>query len=105
MTRAKALSAAAIALLLAVSGAAFAQDAAPAGELSEADMNASPFPPGPHAAVVKKVCTECHMAQVILDRKFTPDEAVRYYKVMVSSDIETEQAKQIIEYLSTTLGR
>lgn len=105
MTLAKAIFAGSIALLLALSTPVVAQDAAPAEELSEADMNASPFPPGPHAAVVKQVCTECHMAQMVLDRKFTPDEAVRYYKVMVSSDIETEQAKQVIEYLSTTLGR
>jgi hypothetical protein len=73
--------------------------------LSEEDQNASPFPPGPHAALVKKVCTECHLAQVVLNMRFTPDEAVRFYKVMVSSNIETDQAKRVIEYLSTTLGR
>jgi hypothetical protein len=73
--------------------------------LSPEDQNATPFPAGRHAAVVKRVCTECHNANPILDLKFSKEEAERYYRTMVSSNIETDDAKKIIEYLSTTLGR
>ncbi|WP_108460980.1 hypothetical protein [Devosia naphthalenivorans] len=73
--------------------------------LSREDMSAAPFPPGRYAGVVKQVCTECHMGQVVTDLRYNHEEAVRYYKVMVGSDVESEQAKQVIEYLSTTLGR
>lgn len=73
--------------------------------LSAEDQNASPFPAGRHAAVVKRVCTECHNAFPILDLRYTREDATRYYRTMVGSDTTTEDAQKIIEYLSTTLGR
>lgn len=73
--------------------------------LSAEDQNASPFPAGRHAAVVKRVCTECHNAFPIIDLRYTKEDATRYYRTMVSSDTTTEDAQKIIEYLSTTLGR
>lgn len=87
-------------------GAAPAPDAAPAEPeaLSDEDANASPFPAGPHAALVKKVCTGCHAARVMLDMTFTREDAERYYKNMVSDDLSTDQAQKIIAYLTTTMG-
>ena len=81
-------------------------DAAPAESdvLSEDDLNASPFPAGLHAALVKKVCTQCHAARVMLDMTFTREDAERYYKNMVSEDLSTDQAQKIIAYLTTTMG-
>jgi len=78
---------------------------APEGALSAEDQNAAPFPAGRHAALVRKVCTECHNAFPILDLRYTREEATRYYRTMVHSDDSTEDAQKIIEYLSTTLGR
>jgi cytochrome c5 len=75
-----------------------------AAELSEEDRTADPFPPGRHAGLVKRVCTECHRASLILDIQYTREDAERYYKNMVSEDLTTDQAQQIIEYLTTTLG-
>lgn len=74
------------------------------GELDPADLNAAPFPPGRHAAETRRVCTECHPANMVLQRTYTYDEAVRFYQIMVTSNIETEQAQNVIEYLSTTLA-
>jgi cytochrome c5 len=80
------------------------QEAVPS-ELSPEDKNASPFPPGRHAALVKKICVDCHTAKPILDLRYSKDDAESFYKNMVSSDLTTEQAQQIIEYLTTTLGQ
>jgi hypothetical protein len=74
-------------------------------DLSEEDRNAAPLPPGRHAGVVKKVCIDCHGGKVITDLRYSKEDAERFYKNMVSSDVTTEQARQIIEYLSTTLGQ
>ena len=73
-------------------------------ELSDADRNAQPFPPGEHAALVKETCTECHSANLVTDKTFDRASAERYYKLMVSEDISTDDAQKIIEYLSTTLN-
>ncbi|RDE10200.1 hypothetical protein [Pelagibacterium lacus] len=73
-------------------------------ELDPADANAAPFPPGRHAALTKRVCTECHMANMVLQRTYTYDEAVRFYQIMVTSNTETDEARAVIEYLSTTLA-
>ena len=95
------ISAAAVAM----GGVAFSQaPASSAGALSAEDQSAAPFPAGRYAAVVKTVCTECHTGKVITDRRFTKDEAENFYKNMVGGDVTTEQAKQILEYLTTTLG-
>jgi hypothetical protein len=72
--------------------------------LSEEDQTATPFPPGKNAALVKKVCTVCHSAKPILDLQYDREEAANFYKNMVESDITTDQAQKIIEYLSTVLG-
>jgi hypothetical protein len=72
--------------------------------LSAADQNAAPLPPGRYAAVTKKVCTECHNAKTFLDLRFSKEDATRYYRNMVGGDVNSEQAKQVIDYLSTTLG-
>lgn len=73
-------------------------------ELSEEDRNADPFPPGLHAGLTKQVCTECHPARLMLDIRYTQEEAEDYYFNMVSEDLESEQAQKIIYYLTTTLG-
>lgn len=73
-------------------------------ELDPADANAAPFPPGRHAAITKQVCTGCHMANMVLQRTYTYDEAVRFYEIMVTSNTDTDEARAIIEYLSTTLA-
>lgn len=78
-------------------------EAAPT-ELSEEDKTATPFPPGRYAAVVKRVCVDCHNAKPIIDLRYTREEAEALYKNMVSTDLETDQAKQILEYLTTTLA-
>ena len=96
-----------------LAGMAFSQEApqtppttgAASTELSEEDRNAAPLPPGRHAGVVKKVCIDCHGGKVITDLRYSKEDAERFYKNMVSSDVSTEQAQQIIEYLSTTLGQ
>ncbi len=75
-----------------------------AQELSEEDKNATPFPAGANAALVKKVCVDCHDAGRVMDVKYTREEAEALYKNMVSSDISTDQARKIIEYLVTHLG-
>jgi len=85
---------------LALGGMAFSQ----MPPLSEEDKAATPFPPGRHAALVKKVCVDCHGAKVITDQRFTKEDAENFYKNMVSKDLTTEQAQHIIEYLTTTLG-
>lgn len=98
------------AALLMLAATAFAQDAAqlapaaPAQELSEEDRNAAPFPAGPNAALVKKVCVDCHDASRVLDLRYTRSEAEGFYKNMVSEDLTTDQAKKIIDYLVTHLG-
>lgn len=95
--------------LLGAGGLAFSQtppSGQPAGApLSEADRSADPFPPGRHAALVKQVCVDCHGAKVITDKRFTKEEAEGFYRNMVSSNLDTEQARNIIEYLTTTLGQ
>jgi hypothetical protein len=73
-------------------------------QLSAADMNAFPFPPGEHAALVKETCTECHSANLVTERTFDRASAERYYKLMVSNDADTEVARNVIEYLSTVLS-
>lgn len=86
-----------------------AGEAAPAAapqsaELSDEDKTATPLPPGRHAALVKKVCVDCHSAKPILDLRYTREDAENLYKNMVSTDLTTDQAKNIIEYLTTTLA-
>lgn len=73
-------------------------------ELSEEDRNADPFPPGLHAGLTKQVCTECHPARLMLDLRYTQEDAENYYFNMVDEDLESEQAQKIIYYLTTTLG-
>jgi hypothetical protein len=96
---------------LSIGGAALSQEPpanAPATDasvtLSEEDQNAAPFPAAPNAALVKKVCSSCHPPTAVLDMRFTHDDAELYYANMVSSDLSTDQARKVIEYLSTALG-
>lgn len=72
--------------------------------ISEADRNATPFPSGRHAALVKTVCTKCHGADLVVGMDYTRKDAERLYRNMVSPDLSTDQAKQIIAYLTTHLG-
>lgn len=68
-----------------------------------AAQDASPFPPGKNAALVKKVCTECHAPGVVISTKFDEDLAKRQYKRFVG-DPDSEEGKKVIEYLTTVLG-
>src|SRR3954453_20594259 len=64
----------------------------------------SPFPPGVNAALVKKVCTECHAANVVLSAQFDEKLARKQYKLFVG-DPDSEEGQKVVKYLTTTLGQ
>jgi hypothetical protein len=63
----------------------------------------SPFPPGENAALVKKTCTECHAADVVLSTQFDEALARKQYKLFVG-DPDSEDGQKVIKYLTTVLG-
>ncbi len=63
----------------------------------------APFPPGENAALVKKTCTECHGAGIILSTQFDEKLARRQYKLFVG-DPDSEDGQKVIQYLTTVLG-
>jgi hypothetical protein len=92
--RARAFSCVAVPAVLA---AAVAVTAAVAAESIE------PFPPGKNAALVKQVCTACHSAMLVVDRKFDVAAAKKMYRLFVGNP-DSDQGKLVVEYLSTVLG-
>ena len=68
-----------------------------------ADDDFSPFPPGENAALVKKVCTECHAANVVISAQFDEKLARKQYKLFVG-DPDSEEGQKVIKYLTTVLG-
>ena len=63
----------------------------------------APFPPGENAALVKKTCTECHAANVVLSAQFDQALARKQYKLFVG-DPDSEDGQKVIKYLTTVLG-
>lgn len=63
----------------------------------------APFPPGENAALVKKTCTECHGAGIILSTQFDAALARRQYKLFVG-DPDSDEGQKVIKYLTTALG-
>jgi hypothetical protein len=63
----------------------------------------APFPAGENAALVKKTCTACHMANVVISTQYDEALAVRQYKKYVGEP-DTAEARKVIKYLSTVLG-
>ena len=64
----------------------------------------APFPPGENAALVKKVCTECHAANVVVSSQFDEKLARKQYKLFVG-DPDSEEGQKVVKYLTTTLGQ
>jgi hypothetical protein len=71
--------------------------------LGAAAEDAAPFPPGENAVLVKKTCTECHAANVVLSTQFDEALARRQYKLFVG-DPDSEEGQKVIKYLTTVLG-
>lgn len=63
----------------------------------------APFPPGENAALVKKACTECHSANLVISTQFDQELATRQYKKFVG-DPDSEEGRKVIKYLTTVLG-
>jgi hypothetical protein len=63
----------------------------------------APFPPGENAALVKKTCTACHAASVVLSVQFDTALARQQYKLFVG-DPDSEEGKKVVQYLTTALG-
>jgi hypothetical protein len=63
----------------------------------------APFPPGKNAALVKKVCTSCHSATLVVDRRYDVAGARKRYRLFVGNP-DSEEGKLVVEYLSTVLG-
>ncbi len=63
----------------------------------------APFPSGENAALVKKTCTECHSANIVLSTQFDEALARRQYKLFVG-DPDSEEGQKVIKYLTTVLG-
>jgi hypothetical protein len=63
----------------------------------------TPFPPGENAALVKKACTECHSANLVISRQFDQELATRQYKKFVG-DPDSDEGRTVIKYLTTVLG-
>jgi hypothetical protein len=79
-----------LAFAVAVGAAAAAEDIAP-------------FPPGKNAALVKKLCTSCHSATLVVDRRYDVAGAQKRYRLFVGNPA-SEEGKLVVEYLSTVLG-
>jgi hypothetical protein len=65
----------------------------------------SPFPAGDGAALTRQVCTRCHSASLITAKSFDVPSAERYWRTMVGTDPTSDEARIVIGYLATTLGR
>ncbi len=65
--------------------------------------NIAPFPPGKNAALVKQVCTSCHSAMLVVDRRYDVEGAKKRYRLFVGNP-DSEQGRLVVEYLSTVLG-
>lgn len=63
----------------------------------------SPFPAGENAALVKKTCTECHGASVVVSAQFDEKLARKQYKLFVG-DPDSEEGQKVVKYLTTYLG-
>jgi hypothetical protein len=63
----------------------------------------APFPPGENAALVKKRCTECHSANLVLSAQFDRELATKQYRKFVG-DPDSEEGRKVIKYLITYLG-
>jgi cytochrome c553 len=63
----------------------------------------SPFPAGENAALVKKTCTECHGASVVVSAQFDEKLARKQYKLFVG-DPDSEEGQKVVKYLTTFLG-
>jgi len=63
----------------------------------------APFPSGENAALVKKICTECHSANLVISTQFDQELARRQYKKFVG-DPDSEDGRKVIKYLTTVLG-
>jgi hypothetical protein len=63
----------------------------------------APFPPGKNAALVKKICTSCHSATLVIDRRYDVAGAQKRYRLFVGNPA-SEEGKLVVEYLSTALG-
>jgi hypothetical protein len=62
------------------------------------------FPPGGGVALTQKICTRCHGANLILSKIFDAASAERYWRTMVGTDPNSDEARKVITYLSTVLG-
>lgn len=65
--------------------------------------NIAPFPPGKNAALVKQVCTSCHSAMLVVERRYDVEGARKRYRLFVGNP-DSEEGKLVVEYLSTVLG-
>lgn len=71
--------------------------------LPAAAEDSSPFPPGENAALVKKVCTECHAPGVVISTQFDEALAKKMYRQFVG-DPDSDQGRRVVKYLTTVLG-
>jgi hypothetical protein len=55
------------------------------------------------AALVKQVCTSCHGANFVVDRRYDAASATKVYRLFVGDPV-SEQGKLVVEYLTTVLG-
>src|SRR3974390_2599655 len=62
-----------------------------------------PFAPGKNAALVKRGCSACPSATLVVDRTFSVAEAKKYYRLYVGNP-DSDEGKLVVEYLSTVLG-
>jgi hypothetical protein len=69
-----------------------------------ADDSSSPFPAGDGAALTRQICTRCHSASLITAKSFDLPSAERYWRTMVGTDPNSEEALTVIRYLSTVLA-
>ncbi|HWI13696.1 MAG TPA: hypothetical protein VNT02_05555, partial [Burkholderiales bacterium] len=63
-----------------------------ASTVAYAAEDIAPFPPGPNAALVKKVCTSCHSATWVIDRRYDLAAAKKVYRLFVGNP-ESEEGK------------
>jgi hypothetical protein len=71
---------------------------------AEPEGDPSPFPPGPHAMLVKQTCSQCHSPNMIVTQTFDEKSARKIYQKMMGESPDTERGKKIVEYLTTALG-
>ena len=69
-----------------------------------AAQDTSPFPPGENAALVKQICSGCHDGRLVVSKQYDDQSARRYWRVMMGTDPESDDARKVIAYLTTVLG-